>query len=67
MTDISNNPAAIVAICIAASGFMICAGLGMSRILGDSDSGWKEQSDVQKQHMSEVRRRYIEMLKYEAQ
>jgi hypothetical protein len=65
MESISNNPGAIVAICVFATGFVVCAGLGISRMLGTSDDGVKEQSDAQRLHMAEVRRRYIEMLKYE--
>ena len=56
---------AVVAICIFVSGFVICAGLGVSKMLGYSDNEVKEQSDAQRQYMSEVRRRNIEMLRNE--
>jgi hypothetical protein len=65
MENISNNPEAIVAICIFGSGFVICAGLGMSRMLVDSDNGVKDRSDAQRLYMSEVRRRHMEMLENE--
>jgi hypothetical protein len=65
MSDISNNPSAIIAICIAIAGFAVCAGLGISRILGDSDPSFKEHTDAQRIYMAEVRRHYVERLKYE--
>jgi hypothetical protein len=65
MTDISNNPWAILAICVALSGFMICVGASISKIVGDPDNGLREQSDAQRLYMSEVRRLYIKMLENE--
>jgi hypothetical protein len=56
---------AVVAICIFVSGFGICAGLGVSKMLGSSDNDVKDRSDAQRQYMSEVRRRNIEMLRNE--
>lgn len=65
MTDLSNNPWAILAICVFTSGFLVCMGAGMSKMFGDSDNGLREHSDEQRLHMSEVRRRYIVMLENE--
>ena len=65
MDSISNNPTAVVAICIFVAGFAVCAGLGISKMLGGSKDDVKEQSDAQRLYMREVRRRNREMLKYE--
>jgi hypothetical protein len=65
MSDLSNNPSAVIAICIAIAGFVVCAGLGISRMLGDSDTSFKEHTDGQRIYMAEVRRQYVERLKYE--
>jgi hypothetical protein len=67
MSDISNNPWAVLAICVFGSGFMICVGAGMSRMLSIADGGMRDPSEEQRLHMSEVRRRYIQMLANEVQ
>jgi hypothetical protein len=63
--SLSNNPLAILVICVAVAGFAVCMGAAISTVFRDpakARDGINEPSDEQKAYMSEVRSRYVMML-----
>lgn len=67
MVNLAENPWAVFSIAVVGSGFLVCMGMGITRMLnGNESEGVREQSNEQREYMAEVRRRYFHMLEFEA-